>query len=61
MEARTEGEEAPLSLKIDIKMEKKATKIANLEYARDLGAITKAEFRLQVRTILGLDLEGATA
>ena len=45
MADRTEGKEALLSLKMDIKMEKrKAAKIANLEHARDLGAITKAEF-----------------
>ena len=59
MEATTEGKEALLSLKMDIEMEKKkAAKIANLERAKDLGAITNSKFKLQVRSILGLDSEG---
>ena len=46
MEARTKENEALLSLKMDIKLGKpKAARIANLEHARDLGAITKAEFK----------------
>ena len=62
MEARTEGKEALLSLKMDIEIEKKkATKIANLEHAKDLGTITDTEFKLQVRAILGLESDGATA
>ena len=62
MEARTKKKEALLSLKMDIKIEKKKVpKIANLEYDRDLGNITEAKFRLQVRAILSLELEGATA
>jgi hypothetical protein len=55
MEARTEGKEALLSLKMDIEMEKKkAAKIANLQRAKDLGAITDAELKSEVRVILGL-------
>ena len=62
MEAWTEGKEALLSLKMDIEIEKKKeTKIANLERAKDLGAISDAEFKLQVRVILGLECDGATA
>ena len=61
MEARTEGKEALLSLKMDIEIEKKkAAKIAILEHAKDLGAITDAEFKLQVRAVLGLESDGAT-
>ena len=48
VEARTEGKRALLSMKMDIQMEKrKAARIANLEHARDLGAITEAEFKEQ--------------
>ena len=62
MEARTEGKEALLSLKIDIEMEKKkAAKIANLEHVKDFGAITDFKFKSQVRDILSLDSEGPTA
>lgn len=62
MEARTEGKGALLSVKMDIKLEKrKAAKIANLQHARDLGAITDAEFKSQVRAVLGLGAEGATS
>ena len=46
MEARIEGKEALLSVKMDIKMEKrKATKIANLKHARDLNVITEVKFK----------------
>ena len=55
MEARINGKKALLSLKMDIKMEKKVAKIANLEHATDLGAITNTKFRLHMRTIFGLD------
>ena len=58
----TEGKRALLSLKMDIKMEKwKAAKIANLEHARDLDAITKAEFKSEVRVVLGLGGDKATS
>ena len=60
MEARIEGMEALLSLKMDIEMEKrKVAKIAKLERAKDLGAISDAEFKSQVRAILGFELDGA--
>ena len=62
MEARTEEKGALLSMKMDIQMEKqKAAKIANLEHARDLGAITKVEFKEQVRAILGLGAQAAVS
>ena len=61
MEARTKGKEALLSLKMDIEIEKKkAAKIANLECAKELGAIIDFEFKSKVRSILGLDSEGPT-
>ena len=60
IEARTKGKGALLSVKMDIQMEKrKATRIANLEHARDLGAITEAEFKEQVRAIFSLEAQGA--
>ena len=62
MEAKTKGHEALLSLKMGIKMEKKkAIKIANLDYDGNLGIITKAEFKLQVRVVLGLESKQAIA
>lgn len=58
MQTRTEGKEALYSLKMDIEMEKKkAAKIANLERAKDLGAITDVEFRFEVRAVLGVHSE----
>ena len=46
LEARTKGKKALFSLKMDIKMEKKkAAKIANLEHAKELGAIIDVEFK----------------
>ena len=62
MEARTEGKGALLNVKMDIQVEKrKATRIANLERAKELGAITDDEFKAQVRAVLGLGGEGATS
>ena len=62
MEARTERKEELLFIKMDIKMEKgKAVRIANLEHTRDLVATTEAEFKSQVRAILGLGAEGTTS
>ena len=61
MDARTKGKRALLAVKMDIHVEKqKAAKIANLEHARDLGAITEDEFKSQVRVALGLGGKGAT-
>ena len=46
MEARTEGKRALLNVKMDIQVEKrKAARIANLERAKELGAITDNEFK----------------
>ena len=46
MEARTEGKGALSVVKMDIQVEKqKAARIANLECAKDLGAITNDEFK----------------
>ena len=43
-------------------MEKrKAARIANLEHARDLGAIAEAQFKQQVRDVLGLGAQGAVS
>ena len=61
MEARTEGKGALLNVKMDIQVEKrKAARIANLERAKELGAITDDEFKAQVRAVLGLGGEGVT-
>ena len=62
MEARIEGKGVLLSVKMDIKMEKrKAARIANLQQTRDLGAIMEAESKCQVSVVLGLGAEGATS
>ena len=62
MEARTEEKGALLVVKIDIQVEKqKAAQIANLERAKDLGAIIEDKFKAQVRALLGLGGEGATS
>ena len=55
MKATTAGKGALPSLKMDIDLEKKkATRIANLEHVKELGAITNVEFKSKVRAILGL-------
>ena len=60
MKVRTEGKEGLFSLKMDIEMEKKkATKITNVERAKNLGAITDVEFKFEVRAILGLHFEAS--
>ena len=62
MEVWIEGQEALLSLKMNIEIEKKkTTKISNLKHAKDLGAITEEEFKSQIRAILGLGSDAATA
>ena len=62
MEARTEGKRALLNVKMDIQVEKrKAPRIANLERAKELGAITDDEFKAEVRAVLGLGGEEATS
>ena len=54
MEGRTKGKGMLLAVKMDIQMEKqKAARIANVEHARDLGAIMEDEFKAQVRKVLG--------
>ena len=46
MELRTKGKGALLSIKMDIKPEKrKGARIANLKHAKSLGAITEAKFK----------------
>ena len=62
IEAKIEGKGALLVVKMDIQVKKrKAARIANLECAKDLGAIMDDEFKAQVRAILGLGGEGATS
>ena len=62
MEARTKGKGALLVVKMDIQVEKqKVAQIANLEHAKELGAITEDEFKAQVRVVLGLGADGATS
>ena len=61
MEARIKKKQGLFSLKMDIKMEKeKIAKIANLKHGKDLGVISEAEFRSQVRVVIGLGLKGTT-
>ena len=64
MEARTEGKEeesSPLSQDGHRDGKKKAAKIAKMEHAKDLGAITTEEFKSQVCVVLGFESDGATA
>ena len=62
MEARKKGKRALLSIKMDVKLKKrKAARIANLEHAKDLGAIMEAKFKSQMRALLGMGGEEATS